>query len=214
MKERESWKKGLRCAPAISTSYGSTDTAGRHGAAARCFSPTAWGFARFAIGSKNTPREAGIRCCNRRRCWKNLLRKTEALVLLPRKGWQHEHASVSLGEILPSGLDWGTPIRTSSIPEFCEVAVERFGARPAIEFNDVEIRYTEIKEQVARAAAGLAAMGVGPGVSVALYLPNVPYHPISFFAVLHAGGRVVHLSPLDAPRMLRFKLEDSEARIL
>src|SRR5579885_606173 len=107
MKERESWKKGLRCAPAISTSYGSTDTAGRHGAAARCFSPTAWGFARFAIGSKNTPREAGIRCCNRRRCWKNLLRKTEALVLLPRKGWQHEHASVSLGEILPSGSRLG-----------------------------------------------------------------------------------------------------------
>jgi long-chain acyl-CoA synthetase len=114
----------------------------------------------------------------------------------------------------PAGLDWGTPIRTSTIPELFEAAVERFGKRPAIEFNDVEIRYAEIKEQVAQVAAGLTAMGVAPGVSVALYLPNVPYHPISFFAVLHAGGRVVHLSPLDALRMLRFKLEDSEARIL
>ncbi len=55
---------------------------------------------------------------------------------------------------------------------------------------------------------------MGPGVSVALYLPNVPYHPISFFAVLRAGGRVVHLSPLDPARSLARKLGDSGARIL
>src|SRR5579875_912434 len=107
MKAREFWKKGLRCVPAISTWYGSMATVGRHGAAARCFTPTASGFGRFAIGSKTTLREAATRCCNRRRCWKNLLRKTEVLVLSPRKGWQHEHASVSLGEILSSGSRLG-----------------------------------------------------------------------------------------------------------
>jgi long-chain acyl-CoA synthetase len=45
-------------------------------------------------------------------------------------------------------------------------------------------------------------------------LPNTPYHPITFFAVLRCGGRVVHLSPLDAERELAFKLRDSGARIL
>ena len=65
-----------------------------------------------------------------------------------------------------------------------------------------------------RAAAGLQRLGVKPGVSVALFLPNIPYHPISFFAVLRAGGQVVHLSPLDPPRALSRKLADSGARIL
>ncbi|MFZ0847635.1 MAG: AMP-binding protein, partial [Hyphomicrobiaceae bacterium] len=46
------------------------------------------------------------------------------------------------------------------------------------------------------------------------YLPNTPYHPYFFFAVLKAGGRVVHLSPLDAERELAYKLANSGARIL
>ena len=65
-----------------------------------------------------------------------------------------------------------------------------------------------------RAAAGLLALGVGRAMAVALYLPNTPYHPIGFFGVLRAGARVVHLSPLDPPRALSRKLEDSGARIL
>jgi long-chain acyl-CoA synthetase len=63
-------------------------------------------------------------------------------------------------------------------------------------------------------AAGLLHMGLQPGEKVALYLPNSPYHPFSFFGVLKAGGVVVHLSPLDAPRELIHKLTDSGARTL
>src|SRR5262249_26823627 len=61
---------------------------------------------------------------------------------------------------------------------------------------------------------GIRDRGVGLGTAVALYLPNTPYHPLAFFAVLKAGGRVVHLSPLDAERELAYKLKDSRARIL
>src|SRR5262249_51772497 len=61
---------------------------------------------------------------------------------------------------------------------------------------------------------GIRDRGVGLGTAVALYLPNTPYHPLAFFAVLKAGGRVVHLSPLDAERELAYKLADSGARIL
>ena len=53
-----------------------------------------------------------------------------------------------------------------------------------------------------------------PGDTVALYLPNTPYHPIGFFAILRAGARVVHLSPLDPTRALARKLTDSGARVL
>jgi long-chain acyl-CoA synthetase len=50
--------------------------------------------------------------------------------------------------------------------------------------------------------------------TVALYLPNCPTHPIGFFGVLKAGGRLVHLSPLDAERELLHKLKDSGARTI
>jgi long-chain acyl-CoA synthetase len=55
---------------------------------------------------------------------------------------------------------------------------------------------------------------VGKDDAVGLYLPNTPYHPLAFFAALRLGAKVVHLSPLDAPRELAFKLEDSGAKIL
>jgi long-chain acyl-CoA synthetase len=66
----------------------------------------------------------------------------------------------------------------------------------------------------ARAAAGLLRLGIGRDDGVALLLPNTPFHPISFFATLRAGARVVHLSPLDAARELTHKLADSGARTL
>src|SRR5262249_59691333 len=63
-------------------------------------------------------------------------------------------------------------------------------------------------------ACGLMYLGVGPAPAVVLYLPNTPYHPIAFFAILKAGGCVVHLAALDAERELAYKLKDAGARIL
>ncbi len=77
-----------------------------------------------------------------------------------------------------------------------------------------DLSFREFGARVDRLAAGLRRLGVGPGVSVALFLPNAPYHPISFFAVLRTGARVVHLTPLDPPRALARKLADSGARLL
>ena len=61
---------------------------------------------------------------------------------------------------------------------------------------------------------GLAAPGIGPGKSIALYLPNTPYHPLCFFALARTGARIVPLSALDARRGLAHKLQDSGARLL
>ena len=112
------------------------------------------------------------------------------------------------------GLKWDVPIQTSTLPAMMRRAVATHGDKPFIEFRGRHTSFRHFGEQVEKAASGLQALGVGPGVSVGLYLPNTPYHPISFFAVLLAGGRVVHLSPLDPPRSLARKLADSSARIL
>ena len=116
--------------------------------------------------------------------------------------------------IYPPGLDWGVEIVTGTLTEMLDDAVAAYGDRPAFEFNGQRMSFAEFGAAVARAAAGLARLGAGPGRSVALYLANLPYHPIAFFAVLLTGARVVHLSPLDPLRALRRKMEDSEARIL
>ncbi len=114
----------------------------------------------------------------------------------------------------PPGLKWDVPIATMTLPAMMRAAVAAHGDRPFIEFRGRRISFRAFGEQVERAASGLRALGVGPGVAVALYLPNSPYHPVSFFGVLLAGGRVVHLSPLDPPRALARKLVDSGARVL
>ncbi len=114
----------------------------------------------------------------------------------------------------PPRLKWDVPITVSTLPAMMRRAVTAYGDKPFIEFRGQRTSFRSFGAQVERAAAGFQALGVGPGVAVALYLPNVPYHPVSFFAVLLAGGRVVHLSPLDPPRALARKLADSGARIL
>ncbi len=114
----------------------------------------------------------------------------------------------------PPGLQWDVPLTTTTLPAMMDTAVAAFGDKPFIEFRGKRISFREFGERVDRAAAGFQALGVGPGVSVGLFLPNVPYHPVSFFGVLRAGGRVVHLSPLDPPRSLARKLTDSGARIM
>jgi long-chain acyl-CoA synthetase len=114
----------------------------------------------------------------------------------------------------PPGVRWDAPIETATLPALFDGATAKWADKPALEYRDRKTTYAELRASVDAVASGLMDLGVGPGTSVALYLPNTPYHPISFFAVLKAGARGVHLSPLDAERELAFKLEDSGARIL
>jgi long-chain acyl-CoA synthetase len=114
----------------------------------------------------------------------------------------------------PEAADWDAPIATSTIPALFDRAVAAYAGRPAIEFRDRQIGYHALAEAADALAAGLLKLGIGKGQSVALYLPNTPWHPVAFFALARTGARIVHLSPLDAPRELAFKLRDSGARTL
>ncbi len=116
--------------------------------------------------------------------------------------------------LYPPGLRWDAPIPTGTLPDMMERAVARYGNRPAIDFRGRTISYQELGQRIDRAAAGLLAGGLRPGEPIALLLPNTPAHPIAFFAILKAGGRVVHLSPLDPVRVMAKKLADAGARTL
>ncbi|MDE2065403.1 MAG: dicarboxylate--CoA ligase PimA, partial [Bradyrhizobium sp.] len=93
-------------------------------------------------------------------------------------------------------------------------AARQFGARPAIEFRDRAISFSELEALADVAASAFLRAGFGSGTTVALFLGNSPDHPINFFGALKAGSRIAHLSPLDGMRALSHKLSDSGARIL
>ena len=95
-----------------------------------------------------------------------------------------------------------------------DTAVARWGGRAALRYHDAPISFAALSAHVERTARALQGCGIGPGDAVALLLPNTPWHPVCFFAVLRCGACVVHLSPLDPPRVLAAKLAESGARVL
>ena len=117
-------------------------------------------------------------------------------------------------QFYPPGVRWDAPIARGTLPGLLAQAADKFGPRPAIEFRDRAISYAELQAMVDAAAASFLRAGYGPGTSVALFLGNLPDHPINFFGALKAGARVVHLSPLDGERALSHKLSDSGARVV
>jgi long-chain acyl-CoA synthetase len=101
---------------------------------------------------------------------------------------------------------------TTTLPELIERSAARYPDRPAIEFRDRRILYKDLVAATQRLSAGLLRHGVGRGIAVGLYLPNMPDHPIALFGITRTGARVVQLSPLDAERELIHKIKDSGTR--
>jgi long-chain acyl-CoA synthetase len=117
-------------------------------------------------------------------------------------------------QFYPNGVHWGDPIARGTLPDLLTKASAAYAARPAIEFRDRPISYSELKAMVEVAASAFLRAGQAKNTSVALFLGNSPDHPVNFFGALKAGARLVHLSPLDGERALSHKLSDSGARLL
>ncbi|WPG36721.1 long-chain fatty acid--CoA ligase [Variovorax sp. EBFNA2] len=114
----------------------------------------------------------------------------------------------------PEGVAWDHEITPTSVQQILTDAVAGFPDRPAIDFMGKRLNYRELGALVDRAAKGLQALGVRPGVHVGLFLPNTPHYLVALFGVLQAGGTVVNYSPLDAARVLEHKIQDSQTDFL
>jgi long-chain acyl-CoA synthetase len=114
----------------------------------------------------------------------------------------------------PPGVRWDAPLEIGTVPSILDGSAEIYGEKPAIEYRDRQISFAELAALSKRAAEGLRRLGVGHGTPLAVYLPNTPYHLITFFGALRLGAKIVHLSPLDAERELAYKLRDSGAKTL
>src|SRR3954447_10814775 len=77
-----------------------------------------------------------------------------------------------------------------------------------------ELTWGEVREQVARVAAGLRGLGVGPGDRVVAYMPNIPETMIAFLAVSSLGAIWSSCSPDFGPRSVVDRFAQIEPKVL
>ena len=80
--------------------------------------------------------------------------------------------------------------------------------------DPVELTFAELRDQVARARAGLARLGVGPGDRVVAYLPNIPETLVAFAAAASLGAIWASCAPELGPRSVIDRLTQLEPTVL
>lgn len=93
-------------------------------------------------------------------------------------------------------------------------AVRRDATRTALVFGRTRIDYAELERRVARCAAGLRDMGVGPGDCVAAVLPTCPEFVVAFLAAARLRAILLPLSPLYRRDELERFLADAKAKVI
>ena len=77
-----------------------------------------------------------------------------------------------------------------------------------------ELRWGELRRQVAAVAAGLRALGVGRGDRVVAYLPNIPEAIVAFLATASIGAVWSSCSPDFGPRSVVDRFAQIEPKVL
>src|SRR5262245_22895880 len=78
----------------------------------------------------------------------------------------------------------------------------------------MELTFGDLREQVARARAGLRRLGVGPGDRVVAYLPNIPETLVAFLATASLGAIWATCPPEFGPRSVLDRLGQLEPSVL
>ncbi len=125
-----------------------------------------------------------------------------------------EHATLPWMAHYPPGINYSALLPKEPLYKLIDDTADRFGDRPALDFLGKKYTYARLRDLVDRAATGFRRLGVRRGVRVGLILPNCPYYPIAFFAVLKAGGTVVNFNPLYTEKEIGAQMNDSGATLM
>lgn len=98
--------------------------------------------------------------------------------------------------------------------ELFERSAQAAGKAPLIDFLGRHFSYAETLDGANRVAAGLQALGYGPGDRIGLFLPNVPHYLAAYYGILKIGATVVNFSPLYTVAELEHQVADSGTRVL
>ncbi len=116
----------------------------------------------------------------------------------------------SYAEGVPTEVD----VPAGSLVDLLQRAAERFGPSVALDFYGATTTYSDLDDQVSRAASALAGLGVKAGDRVGIVLPNCPQHVVAFYAALRLGAVVVEHNPLYTAVELEHQLADHGARVV
>jgi long-chain acyl-CoA synthetase len=109
---------------------------------------------------------------------------------------------------------WDTVFPPLSMVDLFDQAAARAGKAPVVDFLGRHYSYAETFDGANRVAAGLKALGYGPGDRIGLFLPNVPHYLAAYYGILKLGATVVNFSPLYTVAELEHQVEDSGTRVL
>jgi acetoacetyl-CoA synthetase len=80
--------------------------------------------------------------------------------------------------------------------------------------DDFDLTFGDLREQVARARAGLQHLGIGPGDRVVAYLPNIPETLVAFLATASLGAIWATCAPEFGPRSVIDRFGQLEPKLL
>ena len=97
----------------------------------------------------------------------------------------------------PDGIAWDAPIDTRPVHEQVLAACAKNPSAIALDFLGGTTTFGDLARKIIAFSGALQhQFGVTKGSRVALMLPNTPFYPIAYYAVLRAGGIVVNCNPL------------------
>jgi long-chain acyl-CoA synthetase len=109
---------------------------------------------------------------------------------------------------------WTTEFPPLSMVDLFDRSAAAHGPRPLIDFLGRRYSFAETLDGANRVAAGLAALGYGPGDRIGLFLPNVPHYLAAYYGILKLGATVVNFSPLYTVDELAHQVADSGTKLL
>lgn len=110
----------------------------------------------------------------------------------------------------PPEVDLVSPVVARPVYALLDDAAATLPDNDCIDFLDKRYSYAEIRVQSDRAAKGLQAIGLKPGMRIGLFLPNCPYFVIFYHGALKAGATLVNFNPLYAEPEIQRQVADAE----
>lgn len=115
----------------------------------------------------------------------------------------------------PEGIDWTVELDIRPVHEQVLAACAKNPSAVALDFLGGTTSFGELASKIIAFAGALQReFGVKKGSRVALMLPNTPFYPIAYYAVLRAGGTVVNCNPLYTVHELSHIAENAGAEVM
>ncbi|MBI4962413.1 MAG: long-chain fatty acid--CoA ligase [Desulfomonile tiedjei] len=93
-------------------------------------------------------------------------------------------------------------------------SARQFPERPALLFQGTNITFQKLDDMVSRFASALISLGVKPGDTVAVLLPNLVQMVVAIYGAMRAGAVVALNNPLYTDRELEHQYNDSGSTLL